>query len=36
MVNEENFLWEEDVMDWEFAAVNLKPWRRKEGKIGYR
>ncbi len=30
MDNEENFEWEDDLMDWEFAVTNQQLWRRKE------
>lgn len=29
MENEENFEWEDDLMDWEFAIANIDLWRRK-------
>ncbi len=29
MENEENFEWEDDLMDWEFAVKNLALWKRK-------
>ncbi|MBE7447223.1 MAG: hypothetical protein HS132_19250 [Planctomycetia bacterium] len=29
MENEENFEWEDDLNDWEFAVENLKYWKRK-------
>jgi len=29
MENEENFEWEDDLMDWEFAVENLAEWKRK-------
>ncbi len=32
MENEENFEWEDDLMDWEFAIANINIWRRKEDK----
>lgn len=28
MENEENFEWEDDLMDWEFAVENLSVWQR--------
>ena len=33
MDNEENFEWEDDLMDWEFAVTNLKLWQRKERMV---
>ncbi|CAN2041104.1 conserved hypothetical protein [Candidatus Magnetomoraceae bacterium gMMP-15] len=30
MENEEIFEWEDDLMDWEFAAENLNLWRKKK------
>lgn len=30
MENEENFKWEDDLMDWEFAVENLIFWQKKE------
>ncbi len=33
MENDENFEWEDDLMDWEFAAENLSLWRKKLEKI---
>jgi hypothetical protein len=27
--NEENFEWEDDLLDWEFAIANIDFWRRK-------
>ena len=29
MENEENFEWEDDLMDWEFAVENLTLWRKR-------
>lgn len=29
MENEENFEWEDDLMDWEFATENIKYWKDK-------
>lgn len=29
MKNDENFEWEDDLMDWEFAVENLKYWQEK-------
>jgi hypothetical protein len=29
MENEENFEWEDDLMDWEFVVENLKHWQKK-------
>jgi len=33
MENEENFEWEDDLMDWEFAAENLALWREREKEV---
>ena len=33
MEGEENFEWEEDLMDWEFAMVNLSYWQGKAREI---
>jgi hypothetical protein len=33
MENEENFEWEDDLMDWEFAYQNLKYWKNKLSEI---
>ncbi len=33
MENEENFEWEDDLADWEFAAENLGLWRKKLEEI---
>jgi hypothetical protein len=33
MMNEENFEWEDDLMDWEFAVTNLRLWQQKERAI---
>ena len=30
MENEENFEWEDDLMDWKFAVENLIYWQKKE------
>ncbi|TLD40541.1 MAG: hypothetical protein JETT_3178 [Candidatus Jettenia ecosi] len=29
MENEENFEWEDDLSDWEFAVENLEYWKKK-------
>lgn len=29
MENEENFEWEDDLMDWEFAVENVTLWRKR-------
>ncbi len=34
MENEENFEWDDDLMDWEFAVENLNFWRQKAQAIG--
>ncbi len=31
--NEENFEWEDDLVDWEFAAENLKYWQKKAQEL---
>lgn len=31
--NEENFEWEDDLNDWEFAVENLKYWKRKAAEL---
>jgi len=31
--NEENYEWEDDLMDWEFAVTNLQIWRGKEQMV---
>mgnify|MGYP006306391937 CR=1 FL=1 len=33
MEDEENFEWEDDLMDWEFAAENLSVWQKKEQEV---
>ncbi|QTA84597.1 hypothetical protein [Desulfonema magnum] len=33
MENEENFEWEDDLMDWEFAVENLTLWRKREKEV---
>lgn len=33
MQDEENFEWEDDLMDWEFAMVNLTYWQEKAREI---
>lgn len=33
MENEENFEWEEDLMDWEFVFKNLQIWHQKKQMI---
>lgn len=33
MENDENFDWEDDLMDWEFAATNLRYWQKKVHEI---
>jgi len=33
MRNVENFEWEDDLMDWEFAVENLELWRKKVQEI---
>lgn len=33
MENEENFEWEDDLNDWEFAVENLKYWKRKAEEL---
>ena len=33
MENEENFEWEDDLGDWEFAVENLKYWKRKAAEL---
>ncbi|MDR4507418.1 MAG: hypothetical protein MRJ65_04120 [Candidatus Brocadiaceae bacterium] len=33
MENEENFEWEDDLNDWEFAVENLKYWKRKASEL---
>lgn len=34
MENEENFEWEDDLMDWKFASENLELWRQRGEEIG--
>jgi hypothetical protein len=34
MQDEENFEWEDDLMDWEFAVENLAVWKRKQQLFG--
>jgi len=29
MENEENFQWEDDLMDWQFAVENMHYWKNK-------
>jgi len=36
MEHEENFEWEDDLMDWEFAVENLAVWKRKQQLFGIR
>ncbi len=31
--NEENFEWEDDLKDWEFAVENLKYWKKKAAEL---
>jgi hypothetical protein len=33
MENEENFEWEDDLMDWEFAVENLVVWKHKAEEV---
>ena len=33
MKNEEDFAWENDLMDWEFAVINLKYWKKKAQEL---
>ena len=33
MEHEENFEWEDDLMDWEFAVENLTLWRKRLREI---
>ncbi len=33
MENEENFEWEDDLMDWEFAVENLAVWKKQTRKF---
>lgn len=33
MENKENFQWEDDLMDWEFAFENIKYWQNKLKEI---
>ena len=33
MKNEEDFTWEDDLMDWEFAVINLKYWKKKAREL---
>ena len=33
MDNEENFEWEDDFMDWQFASENLLYWKKKMDEI---
>jgi hypothetical protein len=33
MLDEENFEWEDDLMDWEFADENLRYWQKKAQDI---
>ncbi len=33
MKDEENFEWEDDLMDWEFAVENLMLWRKRLQEI---
>jgi hypothetical protein len=33
MEEQENFTWDDDLMDWEFAAFNLKHWEAKTREI---
>lgn len=36
MENEENFEWEDDLMDWEFAVANIKSWEQKKENIDFK
>lgn len=33
MEKEENFEWEDDLMDWEFAFENFRYWQKKAHEI---
>ncbi|PIQ94176.1 MAG: hypothetical protein COY75_03815 [Nitrospirae bacterium CG_4_10_14_0_8_um_filter_41_23] len=33
MKNEENFEWEDDLMDWEFAVENVRYWQKKAQEL---
>lgn len=33
MRNEENFEWDDDLMDWEFAVENIKYWQKKAQEL---
>ena len=33
MENEENFQWEDDLMDWQFAVENINYWQKKLKEI---
>ncbi len=33
MAAEENFEWEDDLLDWEFVMENLNLWAKKAGKL---
>lgn len=33
MKDKENFEWEDDLLDWEFAIENLEYWKRKAKEI---
>ena len=33
MKNEEDFAWEDDLMDWEFAVINLRYWKKKAREL---
>ena len=33
MEDEENFEWEDDLNDWEFAVENLRYWKRKAEEL---
>ena len=33
MENEENFSWEDDLMDWEFAKENLTLWTKRKEEL---
>jgi len=36
MGEQENFEWEDDLMDWEFAVANIETWRRKARAVNIR
>lgn len=33
MENEEDFEWEDDLMDWEFAVENLNLWQQRAAEV---